>query len=157
MQVRRCVVTRIYVASSWRNEYQPMVVAQLRCDGFEVYDFRNPPNGSGFGWEQIAGVEPRPIGQRRVWNARKTREVLDHPIARAGYEADIGAVRACDVLVYILPCGKSASWEFGYAMGQGKPCFVLQVDDEEPELMFREAQICGSLIELLRSLQAWKP
>lgn len=149
-------MTRIYVASSWRNQYQPIVVAELKSVGFDVYDFRNPPNRSGFGWEQIAGIELRPSGQRRAWNAEKTRKVLEHPIAKAGYESDIEAVRACDLLIYVLPAGKSASWEFGYAMGQGKPCFVLQPDDEEPELMFREAQILGSLLELFHALKPWR-
>ena len=32
----------IYVASSWRNAYQPEVVARLRSEGHSVYDFRNP-------------------------------------------------------------------------------------------------------------------
>ena len=33
---------KIYVASSWRNEYYPEVVEKLREAGHEVYDFRNP-------------------------------------------------------------------------------------------------------------------
>ena len=37
---------KIYVASSWRNEYYPEVVAKLREAGHEVYDFRNPPSPS---------------------------------------------------------------------------------------------------------------
>jgi hypothetical protein len=45
---------RIYVASSWRNAIQPIVVAALRRDGHEVYDFRNPFHGdTGFHWSQI--------------------------------------------------------------------------------------------------------
>lgn len=31
---------RVYVATSWRNEFQPGVVAALREDGHEVYDFK---------------------------------------------------------------------------------------------------------------------
>lgn len=30
---------KIYVASSWRNEYYPEVVQKLRDAGFDVYDF----------------------------------------------------------------------------------------------------------------------
>jgi len=37
---------KIYVASSWRNDYYPKVVAKLREAGHEVYDFRNPPSDS---------------------------------------------------------------------------------------------------------------
>ena len=44
---------KIYLASSWRNEHQPKLVHTLRAWGYRVYDFRNPPNKSGFGWEQI--------------------------------------------------------------------------------------------------------
>ena len=43
----------IYVASSWRNHVQPMIVEALRGDGHEVYDFRNPPDAAGFGWGQL--------------------------------------------------------------------------------------------------------
>jgi hypothetical protein len=31
----------IYVASSWRNEYQPHVVTLLKAHGMDVYDFRD--------------------------------------------------------------------------------------------------------------------
>ncbi len=31
---------KVYIASSWRNEYQPTVVARLREAGHDVYDFR---------------------------------------------------------------------------------------------------------------------
>jgi hypothetical protein len=37
---------KIYVASSWRNTYQPEVVQKLRAMGHQVYDFR----GIGDGW-----------------------------------------------------------------------------------------------------------
>ncbi len=44
----------IYVASSWKNQYYPEVVARLREAGHEVYDFRNPPHdGNGFRWTDI--------------------------------------------------------------------------------------------------------
>jgi len=33
---------KFYVASNWRNQYQPRVVELLRLMGHEVYDFRNP-------------------------------------------------------------------------------------------------------------------
>ena len=41
---------RIYVASSWRCEFQPEVVQKLRALGHEVYDFRGP----GDGWSDSA-------------------------------------------------------------------------------------------------------
>lgn len=35
-------MAKIYVASSWRNQYQPQVVRFLHEQGHEVYDFRHP-------------------------------------------------------------------------------------------------------------------
>ena len=35
---------KLYIASSWRNEYYPDVVKTLREAGHEVYDFRKYKN-----------------------------------------------------------------------------------------------------------------
>ena len=43
---------KIYVASSWRNEFQPVVVAILRADGHQVYDFKDE---EGFHWTEVDG------------------------------------------------------------------------------------------------------
>jgi nucleoside 2-deoxyribosyltransferase len=116
----------------------------LRKCGHEVYDFRNPaPNNNGFKWQQV----------NINWNpgddvsTEEYRKMLNHPIAIEGYKLDIEALRSCDAVVYVLPCGKSASWEFGYAMGQGKPGYVIRFDETEPDLMFREATIIGNMNE----------
>jgi len=145
---------KIYVASSWRNVMQPAVVEQLRRLGHDVYDFRNPkPGNEGFSWKQVGAVD---YTHGAKVNAENYRAMVDHPVAQDGYAADIGALRDCDACVYVLPCGRSASWEFGYAMGEHKPCFVLWVGDHEPELMFREATICASLDELCIAFEGGK-
>jgi hypothetical protein len=41
---------RLYVASSWRNPIQPSIVADLRAQGHDVYDFRHPPGGDHPEW-----------------------------------------------------------------------------------------------------------
>lgn len=133
---------RIYVASSWRNLLQPVIVFSLRKCGHEVYDFRHPaPGKNGFSWREI---DP----DWKDWTPGQYRDAMKHSIAEAGYKSDIEALRACDACVFVLPCGRSASWEFGYAMGQGKKGFLVQFTQEEPELMFREATILTSMDEL---------
>lgn len=132
----------IYVASSWRNKLQPDIVAALRSLGHNVYDFRNPPGRAGFGWREI---DPN----WEAWTPAEYRAALQHPIAKAGYESDIGALRSCEVCVLVLPSGRSASWEFGYAMGQGKRGVVAQFENVEPELMYREAELATTLDELI--------
>lgn len=123
---------KIYVASSWRNPTQPEVVGALRADGHEVYDFRNPPNRSGFSWHQASAV---PVAR---WTPADWREVLNHPMATAGFGADMGALRGCDVCVLVLPCGRSAHLELGWAAGAGKKTVVLAAPTlDEPELMVK--------------------
>jgi hypothetical protein len=133
---------KLYVASSWRNLLQPGIVVALRRCGHEVYDFRHPaPGVTGFAWSDIDSAW-------QSWTAAQYRAALRHPIAVAGYAHDIGALRACSAVVLVLPSGRSANWEFGYAMGQDKPGYVVQFDDLEPELMYREATIITSMNEL---------
>ena len=133
---------KIYVASSWRNLLQPGIVLALRRCGHEVYDFRNPaPGDKGFAWSDVD-----PAWQ--TWTAEQYREALQHPVAERGYGHDIRALRAADACVLVLPSGRSASWEFGYAMGQGKQGYVVMLDSHEPELMYREATILTSMDEL---------
>lgn len=134
---------KIYVASSWKNLLQPGIVLALRRCGHEVYDFRNPaPGNNGFAWSQI---DPN----WKTWTPAEYRAALQHPIAKAGYAFDIGALKDCDACVLVLPSGRSASWEFGYAMAQGKRGVVVQLAEIEPELMYREAEIVTSMDELL--------
>ncbi len=135
----------IYVASSWRNLLHPGIVHMLKRLGHIVYDFRHPePGNDGFGW---SSVFPEYVSGGKV-SPESYREGLKHPIAQKGYALDIGALRACDAVVYVMPCGRSASWEFGYAMGQGKKGYVVMFDNDEPDLMFSEATIITDMNEL---------
>lgn len=142
---------KIYVASSWRNTRQPEVVQRLRSAGHEVYDFRNPaPGNRGFGWRQCATED-------QLRDGRRFRdEVLAHPAARAGFALDMGALRSADVTVLVLPCGRSAHLELGYATGAGQRTLVL-LDEQmsEPELMYlMNTRICTSLDEVVEALAA---
>lgn len=121
---------RIYVASSWRNEYLHRgTVEVLRAAGHEVYDFRNPrPGEHGFAWGQID-----PAWQ--TWSVSQYRDALKHPLAVAGFASDKAALDWADCGVLVMPCGRSAHLEIGYIAGQGKPCAVLACEPMEPELM----------------------
>ncbi len=137
---------RIYLASSWRNEQQPDVLAALRAQGHEVYDFRNPPSRTDFRWRQVTPQSP-------PWSATRTREVLAHPIAQAGFKSDFDAMKWADTVVMAQPCGRSAALELGWAAGAGKHTVALLADHQEPELMLLCAdRLCASLEELLAFL-----
>ena len=138
---------RVYVASSWRNAHQPEVVKFLRDNGHVVYDFRNPePGNQGFAWSEI---DPN----WKTWTPTSYRNALKHPVARSGYFCDIRALRWCESCVLVLPSGRSASWEFGYAMGAGKLGVVYMPEPCEPELMYAESEIVIDLGELRKALK----
>lgn len=121
---------RIYLASSWRNEYQPHLLHHLRMVGHEVYDFRHPaPGNEGFKWSDIDHAW-------QSWTPEQYREALQHPIAQAGFALDYGAMEWADTGVLLLPSGRSAHIEAGYFNGAGKSLHILLTDQQEPELMY---------------------
>jgi len=138
---------KIYVASSWRNEKQPEVARTLETFGHEVYDFKNPrPGDTGFHWSEIDGGW-------QTWSPEKYREALDHPIAKQGFYSDFAAMKWADTFVLVLPCGRSAHLELGWACGQGKQTIIL-LDKVEPELMTKMVDhICLSMDEVIHLLQ----
>jgi hypothetical protein len=122
---------KIYVASSWRNEFQPAVVAALVSMGHKVYDFRNPaPGNTGFAWSDI---DENWIN----WTSQEYKAALVHPVAEAGFKLDFDAMKWADVCVMVLPCGRSANTEAGWMKGAGKKVFVYQPIKQEPELMYK--------------------
>lgn len=143
-------MARIYVASSWRNPFQPEIVKQLREAGHGVYDFRNPTNGNtGFTWSEI---DPN----WQDWTAAQYRKlVTTHPIAARGFVSDLRGMQWADTCLLVLPCGRSAHLEAGWFSGQGKRCVILTRDGEEPELMALLAtDICISMDEVMQVLEA---
>lgn len=136
---------KIYVASSWRNERQPEVVEALRAAGHEVYDFKNPaPGDNGFHWTEVDGGW-------QSWTPETFRNALNHPVAQTGFKKDMDALEQCDACVLVMPCGRSAHLEAGYAIGAGKPTAILLADGE-PELMYKMARICLTLEETIEFL-----
>lgn len=139
---------KIYLASSWRNEGQPLVVRMLRNEGHEVYDFRNPVAGNdGFHWSSVDG------GWKQ-WTPERYRTALSHPIAEEGFRCDFEAMKWADAFVLLMPCGRSAHLELGWAIGAGKKTAILLADEQEPELMYKLADaICLDIGELFDWLE----
>lgn len=76
--------------------------------------------------------------------------MVNHPRAIEGYTADFAAMTKADTFVLVLPCGKSAHLELGWAVGAGKRTAILLEDPVEPELMYRMVDyLAPSMFDLL--------
>jgi hypothetical protein len=150
---------RVYVASSWRNIRQPEVVGAIRAAGHQVYDFRNPsPGNTGFGWKQcMKESDLVRVGDSDLINPLAFRDrVLQHPVAQEAFAFDMDALRDAEATVLLLPCGRSAHLELGYACGAGQRTLVLLDNPmSEPELMYlMTTKICVTLVEVLEGLRS---
>lgn len=147
---------RIYVASSWRNMLQQGVVHTLRAAKFEVYDFKAPGVGrNGFKWSDVdlqhsnslSDTDPNSVD---LSDAKDYIEALQKPRAEEGFNSDFDAMKWADTFVLVLPCGRSAHLELGWAVGAGKRTAILLEDPCTPELMYKMVDyLAPNLFELL--------
>jgi hypothetical protein len=131
---------KVYVASSWRNEYQQEVVAALREDGHTVYDFKD---SEGFRWSE---VDP----DWQNWTPASYLVGLTHSTADRGYNRDMTALKECEVCVMVMPCGMSASLETGWARGAGKLTLIYVPALREPDLMVKMAHLVTTSLDQIR-------
>jgi hypothetical protein len=139
---------RIYVASSWRNKYQPEICQQLVRWGHQVFDYRHPrPGYNGFHWSQIDK-------NWENWSPEEHRVVLqESTTASHGFMSDLRGMQWADACVLVLPCGRSAHLEAGWFAGTGKRLVVYMPEKQEPDLMYLLAQdIVLNDEELFKSL-----
>lgn len=122
---------KVYVASSWRNEHQQTLVHELRLMGCEVYDFKHPGGEAGFKWSNIDE-------NWQNWTMEQYRDALKNDYAQFGFNRDFDAMKAADICVLCLPCGRSAHLEAGWMKGAGKKvvAFIAPGERIEPELMY---------------------
>jgi hypothetical protein len=122
---------KVYVATSWRNEFQPEIVRRLREYGHEVYDFRG---AEGFSWREVDE-------KWQNWTPQEYIEGLNHQCAKRGFKRDMDALLACEAVVYVMPCGPSASMEMGWAKGAGRIVIAYIPALREPDLMVKMADL----------------
>lgn len=150
----------VYVASSWRNTLQPEVVARLTAAGLDVYDFRHPaPGDDGFSWKDVGGPGALAAGLTPKGGdlvpVDTYLQMIAHPRAQEGFDHDMRALTGATTTVLILPCGRSAHLELGYAVGAGQRTAVMLEDPAEPELMYKMVGLLtADLDELVRWTEA---
>lgn len=114
---------RIYIASSWKMANSVRVIANaLRGEGHKVFDFTDP--------------ELRDDGLDKFcfnasdWSGKPLEEIdwiefLHYDATKRAFASDKAGIDWADAVLMILPCGRSAHMEAGYAVGCGKRLFII--------------------------------
>lgn len=139
----------VYLTGALKNPAVPTVAAALRDWGYEVIDE----------WHS-AGPEADSCWQAyEEARGRTYSEALRGRGAQNTFLFDLAYLDLADCAVLVMPAGKSAHLELGYAVGSGKPGFIL-LDDEPSryEVMPNfAAVVCANPDELLASLAVYFP
>lgn len=111
----------IYLVGSLRNPQVPIVAGQLRAAGYEVFDdWYSPGEQTDEKWQAYEKAR-----------GRGYKAALAGAHAQNVFTFDKVHLEGADVVVLLLPAGKSAHLELGWCLGKGKPGFILM--NGEPE------------------------
>lgn len=137
----------VYVIGSLRQpERVQEVAARLRLEGYQVFDdwlaAGKEADDYLYAYEQSRG---RSCSEALQGYAAKHIFALDH------YHLD-----KAPIVVLVLPAGKSAHLELGWALGRGKKGFILlNGEPERIDVMYQFATaICNDLDELVQRMGA---
>lgn len=110
---------KLYMASSWKNEEAAISLARvLRGHGHEVDCFCEPGRGRFvFHWSKIVN-DPDELQQL------DSKSFLADARTQRAFLEDKKWLDWCGGVVLLLPAGRSAHLEAGYAVGQGKPVWA---------------------------------
>ena len=106
------------------------VAERLRLEGHDVFDdWLSPGPHADEQWQEYEAVR-----------GRSYKEAIYGHHASTVFGFDFDHLMESEAVVMVLPCGKSGHLEFGWAIGFGKPGYILF--DQEPErydIMYRFA------------------
>lgn len=143
----------VYVASSWRNSYQQAIIKMLDAADIPCYDFKNPENGTGFHWSEVMENWD---SEAQLADIEDYLISLQHRRSVEGFKSDFDAMQKADTFILVLPCGRSAHLELGWAVGAGKRTAILldpNIDNQvTPELMYK---MCDLITYDMYELLAW--
>lgn len=132
--MQKSKIKSIYLVGSLRNENIPNLGNSLRSSGLDVFDdwFAAGPEADDY------------------WKSYETGRGNGYVDALKGYAAqhvfafDKFHLDRCDAALLVLPAGRSGHLELGYAVGSGKPGFILldgdYVEEGRFDLMYNFAE-----------------
>lgn len=145
---------RIYLAGSWKNADKILMLRDiLKAEGHEVDCFASTDTGrTSFNWYELTHAimcNTQEEAEEILLNMDAIN-LLDFERVRGAYREDRRWLDWSDTCVLVLPSGKSAHLEAGYAVGSGKDLFIFgEFAKGDRDVMygfatglFREEEIC---------------
>lgn len=129
----------IYLIGSLRNPEVPKLAQRLREEGFSVFD-------DWFAAGPEADDKWRDYEQAR---GRSYLQALEGHAAQHVFWYDYKHLDDADVVVLMLPAGKSGHLEFGWAIGTGKKGYILLDSAERWDVMYKFATAVYDNVEQL--------
>lgn len=131
----------IYLIGSLRNPEIPALGERLRALGYDVFD-------DWFAAGPIADDSWRDYEKAR---GHTYVEGLQGWAARHVFEYDFFHLNRADMAVLVLPAGRSSHLELGYAIGRGKPGYVVLDRPDRWDVMYQFAK--GGVYETFSDLE----
>ena len=132
-------MSRIYIASSWKNKFQQQLVEELRKRGHKVYDFKHPYGRNDvLVWESVSVTHNlRSAYVEKCLKGEEFKRMLSDRQSIKRFNEHFAAMQDADTCILLLPAGRSSHIEAGHMNGMGKRVFVMDTSKEvTPELMY---------------------
>jgi len=132
---------KIYLIGSLKNWKVIDIGKRLRKLGYEVFDdWISPgPEADDF-WRKFEKLR-----------GSTYKQALNNFAARHIFEFDYHHLNNSDIVILIMPAGKSGHLELGWALGKGKKGYVLF--DKEPERWDLMYQFCDDVFFNIKDLE----
>src|ERR1700675_4909716 len=140
-------MSRIYIVGSLRAGHVRQVAQALRAEGHEVFD----------DWH---ACHPDADETWREYEQARGRRYIDalydgHFVDNC-FTFDMKHMSRAEIVVLVLPAGKSAHLELGLAKGRGQRAYIL-LEEEDParwDMMYLIAnKVCRNLEELIERVR----
>lgn len=138
-----------FIASRWRNrDVVTELVRKLREQGKSVYSFFEGDGKKYRLKDTEQKYEPEELMKQfeSIPNWRENSDV------REIFEADMNALKDSEILILLLPAGKSAHLEAGAAYGMGKKCILVGEQKETESLYLLFTEIYATIDEFIANL-----
>lgn len=111
----------IYLIGALKNPAVPELANKIRMLGYDVFD----------DWYSAGPEADDYFNDYRIKRGLNYRDALQSHAAKHIFNFDKSHLDRADIVVLVMPAGKSGHLELGYSIGKGKPGYILF--DQEPE------------------------